>query len=143
MATGTDDAFASASLRHLDGAERMLGDPALPDECAYLAGYVVECALKAVAECSGLAGKDFAHSLRALTGPVLVRAYALWPCSRRYALPVDPELDRVRDGWTPEMRYSRTGSVSTSEAGVWLSGATGIVESVLIPAILDGVVTMR
>ena len=108
------------------------------------AWYAVECALKAVVLCGeGRSARALGHSIEALTGPALVRLFVLWPGSHRYGLPSTAAFDSLRTGWVPDMRYDATATTDDVTARTWLAGAEHAVVSVLLPAILDGVVTTR
>ena len=133
--------FASAAARHWDNAQ-FLGADDRWQEAAYLAGYIAECSLKALLECTApdMLLRPLGHDLAALAGEALEMAVLLNPGSRRYPaaalLPGAVGVGR----WQPEHRYEQTGFLSDGEFQQMVTEAQQIGQSVLVALVLDGVV---
>jgi HEPN domain-containing protein len=78
-----DEDFLSASVRHYNDS-KYLHDKGRFDNAAYLAGYVVECGLKAILQVYGHGAKTYKHDIAALHGPALDLATMLSPGASRY-----------------------------------------------------------
>lgn len=130
--------FASAAARHWEDAEILYRSRRF-DNCAYLSGYVVECALKVLIQAGGLSPRAFGHELLALTGKGLQLACLLAPGLRRYPLPrVSVPLQDLLQGWTPEMRYWATARVVEPTARLWRQAAEETYRGIVVAAVLDG-----
>lgn len=132
--------FASASTRHLADARRLY-DGDRPDNAQYLAGYVVECSLKAVVERSGLPAERLGHHLLRAQSSGFDMAVSMSPLLARYRPPEDA-VQTVRDLWSEHARYYRSGSMASastarravdSAARVWMTCIGGLVLDGLIP----------
>lgn len=128
--------FAAASTRHLRDA-LLLYQEERYDNAFYLAGYVVECALKAVVKGSGLVPGGFGHKLLKLEGDALQLAIAIAPATVRYRPPRAP-VQAVSSTWSVDHRYFSTG-VSARRAEALLSDARMVWESCIGEMLLDGV----
>ena len=95
--------FAQAAIRHWDSSRRLKEEGRLQD-AAYLAGYVGECALKAVmvALDSPSAPKAYGHDLEALSGDALDTAALFTSDMGRYS---DIAAPLTTIAWKPEWRY--------------------------------------
>lgn len=129
--------FASAAGRHLDDCERLLRS-GRHDNAAYLAGYVVECSLKAVVESGGLSAVSYGHDLTTLSGSALDLAYLLTPSVWRYQTARTPEANELHAKWRPERRYWRTGEVDEATACRFLAAADATYAATTVQTILDG-----
>lgn len=139
---GKDD-YPDAAGKHLDDAIK-LADAGRFDGAAYLAGYVVECALKSLIVLASGAqqwGKK-RHDLNALSAKAL-RLAAL-PHSR--TAKYDPALNRAHSlyhsssGWSPSIRYRPPGVVAEHTAWEWLDEARDVYQRTIAQMRLDGVV---
>jgi HEPN domain-containing protein len=131
------DNYVSAALRHLEDATS-LDAAGRYENAAYLAGYVIECALKEVLLRYGYAARTYGHDLRVLHGRALELASLLSPGMAHYRSDAYWTLPAGAARWTPDFRYARTGDVLAGMAGEILAAARGIYERVLVPMILDG-----
>lgn len=128
--------YLSASIRHYNDSERLY-DTGRLDNAAYLAGYVVECGLKAILQVYGHSAKAYGHNITALHGPVLDLATLLSPGSSRYRSDRIQNLGRDMATWKPEMRYCRTGMMAQADAKKIMKAATDVFDSVVVKIILD------
>jgi HEPN domain-containing protein len=131
--------YLSAALRHHHDANLLLESGRL-DNAAYLAGYIVECSLKALIQ-SGeeIGGRSLGHDLPNIAGGALVLAVLIAPGIQRYLPDIDPDLQHVLDVWEPDWRYAATGQVSEDEARRLIRGGKVSIDRVLLPLVLDGV----
>ena len=130
--------FASAAARHYCDSELLLAKQRL-DNAAYLAGYAVECGLKAlILHAGGHPRAAYSHNLSALAGKALELAVLLSPAMRRYYIDtIDEMLDASRD-WDPALRYAASGQTAPAKAKDLGRAARMSFERILIPMILDG-----
>lgn len=130
--------FPSAAARHLGDAEHLLATS--PGNARYLAGYVAECALKAVIEQSDpmLHAPAFGHQLTKLEGDGFDLAIALAPRTARYR-PRAKTVHDLRDHWSERIRYDSTSDTSVVAATQVVKLAREIYESCIIAMLLDGV----
>lgn len=77
------------------------------DNALYLAGYVAECALKAVIACCEGDPKTFGHGLTRLRGEGLELAFVVSPASTRYRPPEKAVAD-LGSRWSTHLRYERS-----------------------------------
>ena len=129
--------FASAAGRHLDDAHILLNQSRY-DNAAYLSGYVVECSLKCLVRDGGLPSRAYGHQLDLLSDQAMSFAYLLSPASRRYRLPDTIEFREVVQNWTPELRYSETGTIDSNRAESWIKAAQETYKMTVVQAMLDG-----
>lgn len=133
------DDYVSAAMRHHSDANLLRGNGRL-DNSGYLAGYVVECSLKALIECSeGLSCRTFGHDLPHLAGRALALAALLAPGVSRYEVTDDPDISHVLAVWKPESRYEATGLMLAEEVERRTRAAQVCIDRILIPLILDGI----
>jgi HEPN domain-containing protein len=131
--------YASAAFRHDSDANFLLGHGRL-DNAGYLAGYVVECCLKALIACGeGPGSRALGHDLTSLAGQALTLAALLSPGLSRYDVTDDLDVRHVLAAWHPDCRYDATGLTTREEAERRLRAARASKERVLLPLILDGV----
>jgi hypothetical protein len=127
--------FAQAAIRHWDSS-RQLKDAGRLQDAAYLAGYVGECALKAVmvALDSPSDPKAYGHDLEALSGDALETAALFASGIGRYS---DIAAPLTAIEWKPEWRYE--GNVASPDSfatAFGLSHKIGL--SLLFALALDG-----
>lgn len=130
-----NDALVLNHARHFDGA-------------AYLAGYVMECALKTIVvlEAGMQKGESTAralgHKLSRLSDEAL-RLHSL-PSSKtaRYAPKSIRSLSILdkKFGWRAERRYQAPGLISEQTAHVWLEEVKSVYESTIVKMRRDGVI---
>ena len=108
----TCDGLRSAAARHLEDAEHHFGAGNF-EQAAHLLGFAPECSRKAQLPASW--HKRLGHRM---DGAVLDALVALDPRSV-CALPVDDALV----AWTPEIRYTATGSVRAGDVRRQLEAA--------------------
>jgi len=132
------DNYTSAAARHYVDASLLLGSKRL-DNAGYLAGYTVECSLKAIIiHGSGRDPKTYGHELSTLGGPALDLALLLSPSWRRYRPKSIIDIIAVFGDWNPEWRYSTTGELSQKKANDLVATAEKAFKEILIPLVLDG-----
>jgi len=132
------DDHPDAAGKHLDDASVLL--PAgRSDGAAYLAGYVVECALKSIILVAG--GHPWGHDLNALGREALRLAALPGARSARYVprMTQGHTLYDPASGWTETLRYREPGAVTPTDAGSWLGEAQVVYESAIVAMRLDGV----
>ncbi|MCD6327601.1 HEPN domain-containing protein, partial [bacterium] len=100
-----NDDFASATARHYCDSQLLLAEQRF-DNAAYLAGYAVECGLKALIMHGGGQPRAYSHELSTLGGKALDLAVLLSPALRHYHINIIGEMLRACDGWKPELRYT-------------------------------------
>jgi len=128
--------FLSASVRHYNDSTHLYAKGRL-DNAAYLAGYVVECGLKAVLQVYGHGVRAYGHNIAALHGPALDLAMVLSPGSSRYRSDRITSLGFDLAVWKPEMRYHRTGVLAQADAERIMKAAREAFDSVVTEMILD------
>jgi hypothetical protein len=141
------DDYPDAATKHLDDARALLRAGRF-DGAAYLAGYVIECSLKALVVFEDSRGRPpwearrarkFKHHIRDLGAEALRLASALGSFSARY----QPNLRKdhpVHSAWKETLRYRGTGAVTPEVAAEWLDEAELVWRSVVGEMKLDGVV---
>jgi hypothetical protein len=137
LRTNGDD-HPEAAGKHLEDAAVLL--PAgRADGAAYLAGYVVECALKSLILVAS--GQPWGHDLNALGSEALRLAALPGPRSGRYVPRMTPghSLYDAASGWKETLRYREPGVVTQAAAASWMAEAQAVYESTIIPMRLDGV----
>ena len=129
--------FGSAAARHYCDAELLLAEQRF-DNAAYLAGYAVECGLKALILHGGGQPREYSHELRTLGGKALDLAVLLSPRMRRYHIDVIDVMLEACHEWKPGLRYARTGEIPLIKAEEFGRAARMSFERLLIPMVLDG-----
>ena len=115
------DDYPEAALRHLQDADVLLARDRF-DGAAYLAGYVVECALKTLIQVeTGRASRS--HDLTSLRDEVGQLAAQAGVRTGRFYLAAAASLQASGIlAWRPGMRY-RDAELASNEAGTWLQDA--------------------
>ena len=132
------DDYPAAALKHLQDADVLLKGRRF-DGAAYLAGYVVECALKALIQVeSGKARRS--HELTGLLDELDVLAVQATTRTGRLYVNVAAAL-RTADvlRWKPRMRY-RGPEVTSSETDAWLRNAREAYDLIVGDLILEGAI---
>ena len=129
--------YLSAGLRHFSDSE-VLREQNRTDNCAYLAGYTIECGLKTVLQVHGHGVRAYGHNLHALSGKGLALAAMLSPGLSRYHVDRITALTDAIAVWDPEMRYAKTGEVTPDAAKVVAESARAMVSEVMAVLFLDG-----
>lgn len=131
------DDFPDAAEKHLADAQA-LADAERYDGAGYLAGYVVECALKTLLEVEGAPG--WGHSLVDLGKDVGAVCALAGARTARYLTPsVRAVPVAAIAGWSATMRY-HSPSMSAGDAQAWLDEANTIYQDTVASMILDGVI---
>ncbi len=148
LALPNGDDHPEAAKKHLLDAGA-LADSAHTDGSAYLAGYVIECSLKALlllerrlsggALSSAWSGSEGHHlkNLHSTVNTTIVMAGA--KAAKYVGKNVQNLPSAAIMAWNPEMRY-RAPSVSNAQSATWLSEARSIYNETVGQMILDGVI---
>jgi hypothetical protein len=140
--------YKSAAWRHYESMKQLealaLAPDTAPDQsmqllqdAAYLAGYVLECSLKATvgAPPAEIEGKPWSHNLGALETDALKMAVLLSPALRRYPI----ASVRLSSGvWSETWRYDATDLGRGGDFRNVIALADKIVKDVLVGLTLDG-----
>jgi HEPN domain-containing protein len=134
-----------AAAKHLDDAQTLFVQNRW-DGAAYLSGYVVECALKAVILVGnnnkpGWPGGGQGHNLSQLTTAAtsFLSAVAFNGRTAKYA----PLLKKARtisgaNGWSVFMRYMPAGHINETTATAFFNEAEDLYKATVIELIKDG-----
>ena len=131
------DDYPDAAHKHLLDAGALLAQRR-PDGGAYLSGYVVECALKALFTFE--TGKPLMHhDLANLVSQVQTVAGVAGARSAKYfaAKVCGVPTSRIR-GWAPDMRH-RSPSMTLADAQAWYDEALDVFQETVHQMRLDGV----
>ena len=133
------DDYPAAALKHLQDADVLLKGRRF-DGAAYLAGYVVECALKALIQVESGRRVRRSHELTGLLDELDVLAVQATTRTGRLYVNVAAAL-RTADvlRWKPRMRY-RGPEVTSSEADAWLRNAREAYSLIVGSLILEGAI---
>lgn len=138
MASPHHDDYPRAARRHLVDAT-VLKTRQRYDGAAYLAGYVVECSLKALIEAE-TGHVDQTHDLSRLRD-TLTRLIRL--ADARTARLAEPLVGLLRRSgvlaWDPQMRY-RTSEVGADQAQRWVLDAQVVYSAVIGAMTMDGLI---
>ena len=129
--------FADAAARHLDDA-MLLKSQQRFDNAAYLSGYVVECAMKAVLTTSPLTPQRLGHELQSISVEATSLLWIVAPAMRRYEIPVSNDVDELIRNWKPDLRYGESGECCSVKAEQWTSAARQVFDSFVVNSVLDG-----
>ena len=135
MGTNSDN-YPKAALKHLEDA-RVLMQNTRFDGAAYLAGYVVECALKTVIEVE-TSNVPQVHDLNNLQQTVNMLAVQAGARTGLLSIAAMKSLSRILP-WRPEMRY-REPQVTKNDAETWLLEAEAIYRQIIGGLTLAGVI---
>lgn len=120
--------YPNAARRHLEDS-KMLLDATRWDNSAYLAGYVIECSIKAViaypSRTEGQSWPGDGHDLGSLLSQLERMAASRKVGNKRSVH--SSMINTLRTGidsnfaWHPRMRYEPSGTVSDTQAKKWLN----------------------
>ena len=127
--------FASAASRHLQTA-KFLFENKHHDDSAYIAGYVVDCAIKAIIEIACRPPKI--HDLAKLSGEALNLAADLSYAARSYQVDLSSSLSSLQSKWSPDLRYCSSGFIKEHEAKSFVESADQIYHVTIGAMFLDG-----
>lgn len=149
LAHGQDDHPEAARKHAVDARTLLIARRA--DGAAYLAGYVVECAVKAIvlhdrAYCDATRTTDAA--ILAQWHQTLKRSYrhdlgrlltiTLGPTGAAYAQYLPPQTTKMTRDWSEAIRYQAENAVSLHEAESYVEWAS-LAEMAVVQMKLDGV----
>lgn len=140
LALGDREDYPEAAAKHLDDATILLSN-GRSDNSAYLAGYVVECALKTLIQIEQVQTWD--HDLDQLSRRAEELAALPGARSARYSAVRTPRhaiYDHAGTGWHEALRYCAPGTIGQKEAKSWLEEAEKVFDRVIVPLRLDGVI---
>ena len=133
------DDYPEAASKHLADATILLAG-ARPAGAAYLAGYVVECALKTLIQVQTGRGTR-SHDLAGLRSSLGAIAAQAGPQTQRYFAAAAALLNGASIlGWNPEVRYRANAGFTSARAGTWLQEAGAVYAGIIGGLRLDGVV---
>ena len=112
------DDYPEAAAKHMQDSGVLLAGGCY-DGALYLAGYVVECALKSLIQLETGRGRH-SHDLPGLCDVLDVLAAQASSRTGRFYLGAQASLraSSILNGWTPEQRYRGPG-VSATDAATW------------------------
>lgn len=129
--------YLSAGKKHYNDACRLL-DAARYDNCAYLAGYVVECGLKELLSSQGtVRPQSLGHDLEGLSRKALLLAAYLAPARNQIELPSSQDYEDLLADWQPSQRYAAEGTTLMNLAESRIEAANETFSKVFVPLILD------
>ena len=131
------DDYPEAAGRHLRDANVLLAGER-HDGAAYLAGYVVECAMKTLIQLETGKPPSRSHDLAALRGAVGVLAALADARTGRLYASLLPLGSGILD-WRPEMRY-RGETVPPGTSRAWLEEADKVYAEIVGTLVIDGTV---
>ncbi len=133
-----DEDYVSAAARHFVDSEHLLSE-SRADNAGYLAGYVVECSLKAVMMSGGGPHpRQYGHDLALLGREALDLALLLSPSLRYYRPETIDEIIQDTKDWRPSWRYAATGDLSQQKAHQMVESGKKAFEQLVVPIVLDG-----
>ena len=136
--TNGDD-HPEAARKHLDDATA-LRRSGRPDGTSYLAGYVVECSLKALIQHETGVAPPLEHGLTTLARRVSVICTVAGAKTARYLAPAVRSLPSAAiAAWDPQSRYQAP-SMTSAHAAAWLKEAESVYRATVEQMFLDGVI---
>lgn len=140
IAQANGDDHPEAAGKHLDDAAALL-NVGRPDGGAYLAGYVVECALKSLVLVAG--GPPYwGHDLDTLSRRALQLAALPEARTARYVpgATLGHTLYDPVYGWKETLRYRPAGVIAPATAISWVNEARAVFQSTIVRMRIDGVI---
>ena len=128
--------FPKAALKHLQDAQALLKSNRF-DGAAYLAGYVVECALKTMIEVERK-NVPHIHDLSQLQSRLQALAVVAGSRTGNLYVAITQAINQIHS-WIPEMRY-REPYVAAPVAGSWLAEADDVYKKVIGSLTLAGLI---
>ncbi len=134
------DDFPDAAQKHVEDSKQLLSAGRF-DGAGYLAGYVVECVLKTIAQIEGQPLRG--HDLNQLSGAVLTLLSAPSCVTAQYIS--HPAITILKYGqapgeWKETIRYSGEGRITDLLAQTWVDEAQRLYIEVISQMKLDGVI---
>ena len=132
------DDYPEAALKHLQDADALVGRQRF-DGAAYLAGYVVECALKTLIQ---VESGEPRHSHRLMSLHDELNVLAVHAKTRTGRLYISATASLKTAGvvdWTPNMRYHGP-KVAANEAEAWLQEAHAAYDRIIGSLVLEGAI---
>ncbi len=142
LALPTGEDYPEAAVRHFEDATALLRE-GRNDNAGYLAGYVIECAMKTVIQIEQ-GGALWAHDLEQLSRRAQELAALPGAKTARCASARTPGhgiYDYEGAGWSESRRYRPSGDLAPNEAVDWLAEAEKVLNDVVFTLRLDGVVS--
>ena len=135
---GNGDDYPDAAVKHMQDSGVLLAGGRY-DGAAYLAGYVVECALKTLIQLE--TGPERSHDLPRLCDRLDMLAVQSGSRIGRFYLGAEASLraSNVLNDWKPEQRY-RAPEVSATDAGMWHREAADAYGRIIGQLSLAGVI---
>ena len=135
-----DDDYPEAALKHLQDADALVRGRRF-DGAAYLAGYVVECALKTLIQVESGEARH-SHELTNLLDVLDVLAVHAKTRTGRLYVGAEASFKATDVRWTPEMRYRgpRNAGDASRVAEAWLREARSAYERIVGSLILEGAI---
>ena len=134
--------FISAARKHYNDAA-VLHDAGRHDNCAYLSGYVVECALKGMIESSStLNPSRFGHDVSALSTKAALLAALLSSGRSFITIPASQDYHDLITRWRPEERYQAEHATPDTISNSRLIAAKEAIQELVVPMILNGTATL-
>jgi len=132
------DDYPDAAAKHLADAKALTVAHRY-DGAGYLAGYVVECALKSLLQVE-IGEAPRTHSYQDLLGEIGNTCLAAGAATAKYVTaPIRAIREGPIGGWRETMRY-RSPSMSGGDAEAWVEAATLVYTDTVATMILDGVI---
>lgn len=136
---GNGDDHPDASGKHLMDARTLLS-ATRPDGAAYLAGYVVECALKSLVQVETGVAAPRVHHLGTLSAAVNAACLAAGARTAKYITAIVRSVPTAAIAqWRETLRY-RSPAMTLGDAQVWVDEANQIYKDTVAAMILDGVI---
>ena len=136
---GNGDDYPEAAVKHMQDSGVLLAGGRY-DGAAYLAGYVVECALKTLIQLE--AGQvSHHHDLSRLDRDLDRLAAQASSLAGKFYLGAQASLraSTILNGWMPEQRY-RSSEVSATDATRWHREATDAYQQIIGQLTLAGII---
>ena len=128
--------YPKAALKHLEDAQALLTSSRF-DGAAYLAGYVVECALKTMIEVERK-NVPHIHDLNKLQSRLQALAVVAGSRTGHLYVAITQSINQTHS-WIPEMRY-REPYVAAPVAGSWVAEADAVYKKVIDSLTLAGLI---
>lgn len=130
--------FISAARKHYNDAAVLHG-AGRHDNCAYLSGHVVECALKGMIENSStLNPRRFGHDVSALSTKAALLAALLSSGRSFITIPTSRDYHDLITHWRPEERYQAEHSTPDTISTSRMTAAREAIQNLVVPMILNG-----
>ena len=132
------DNYPAAAGKHTEDCQVLLSASHF-DGVGYLAGYAVECVVKALVQLEGAV--PWGHDLGKLTRKAVYLASL--PSQKTMKYVTHPNVTTLTygppTGWDEKVRYKAPGAVSEATASAWVAEAQRLYREVIVAMKLDGV----